>query len=422
MLRIRLHMPEHVYAAALAPGPRAVPEWPPAPWRLAAALVAGASTLDDPQCAAAWNAVERLEQAEPPVWHLPPASSSPHPAVWASAVRPEAAITPSQLKKVLDLSAAIPGKSDGRTKYQHYPVRMVTAEPTAWMDVDVALPNDEVDAVSAAALAVPYVGRATHPGEFGVLTPDGADGWFDHTSPDGTCPAELAGPEGQHERWVPSQRRDATPVRCWSPGMLQVLSEDHSRRSRGHPGVAEHVKGRTVHYASTRRRDPRAWRPVGLQRPTHDVVGTLGALPTEAGEVLPILRGERLVGLLCRGSDTLLRLQQAMPGALSGDDRIRRTAGRFLASACRWRSVTPVAAHADPRIARTCVEEGLAEFGALFDVRLRPTANAHQPVRGLSTWHVDVTFAEPVRGPLRVGDGAASGAGVLAANDTGKEN
>lgn len=422
MLRIRLHMPEHVYAAAVAPGSRAAPEWPPAPWRLAAALLAGASILDGPQCSAARAALARLEQAEPPVWHLPPASTSRRPAVWASAVVPDSVTSPPLLRKVLDLPSAATDISDQRTKYPQYPVRVVTTEPTAWMDVDVALSENELDALSEAALAVPYVGQATHPADVGILTPDGAGNWTDHTSPDGTCHAEMAAPGAQHERWVPSSRQNAVSVRCWRPGMLQVLDEDHRRRSSNQAGVAEHLKGRTVHYAPARRRSTGSWHLVGLQRPTRDVVATMQALPVEPGAVLPLVGGERLLGLLCHDADTLLQLQRSMPDEMANDDRVRRVAGRFLATAYRWRSATPVAAHADARVARAQLEQEFAVFGELSAMRLEPAERAAQPVRGLATWHVDVTFAEPVRGPLRVGEGAASGAGVLVANDIEKEN
>lgn len=422
MLRIRLHMPEHVYAAALAPGSRAVPEWPPAPWRLASALVAGAATLDEPLRRTAWAALERLEHAEPPVWHLPSASPSSRIARWAAMTEPESAHRPGKLVKVLDLPAALPGVSDPRTKYQHFSVRVVTAEPTAWMDVDLDLSNDEAEAMSAAALAVPYVGQATHPGELGVLTPDRTGGWVDHTSPDGTCPAELAEPGAQHERWTPSQRRDAVEVRCWRPGMLAVLEEDHARREQNRPGVPEHMKGRRVPYAPTYRRSTSEWRPVALRRPTHDVVGTVSSLPVEAGSVLPILRRDRVVGLLCDGPETLLRLQQSIPHALATDERARRTSARYLASAHRWRSATPVVAHPDARIARIHIEQELTKRAPLAELRLHPMPDAPQPVRGLSTWQVDVTFTERVRGPLSAGDGAASGAGILMANDRVKED
>lgn len=422
MLRIRLHMPEHVYAAAVAPGSRAVPEWPPAPWRLAAALLAGASTLDGQQYSAARAALARLEQAEPPAWHLPPASTSRRPAVWASAVVPSSEKSPRLLPKVLDLPSAGSGMTDQRTKYPQYPVRVVTTEPTAWMDVDVALSGDELAALSEAALAVPYVGQATHPADLGILIPDEAGGWTDHTSPDGACHAEMAAPGAQHECWTPSTRQDAVSVRCWCPGMLQVLDEDHRRRSSNHTGVAEHLKGRTVHYAPSRRRSADSWYPLGLQRPTRDVVATMQALPVEPGTVLPLVRGERLMGMLCRDAGTLLQLQHSMPDELASDDRVRRTAGRFLAAARRWRSATPVAAHADARVARAHLEQALAVLGDPSAVSLEPAARASQPVRGLATWHVDVTFAEPVRGPLRVGEGVASGAGVLVANDVEKEN
>lgn len=422
MLRIRLHMPEHVYAAALAPGSRAVPEWPPAPWRLASALVAGASTLGEQQRRSAWTALERVEHAEPPVWHLPSASASPRITKWAAMTQPETPHRPGKLVKVLELSAALPGVSDLRTKYRHYSVRIVTAEPAAWMDVDVDLPEDEMTALGAAALAVPYVGQSTHPGELGVLSPVDAGGWVDHTSPDGTCPAELAEPGAQHERWTPSKARHAVAVRCWRPGMLAVLEEDHARRTQNQPGVPEYVKGRMVGYAPTFRRSPSAWRPVGLRRPTHDVTGTLGPLPVEEGSVLPILRRERLVGLVCDSAATLLRLQQTIPDALATDDRVRRTTGRFLAAAYRWRSATPVIAHPDVRIARAQIEQELTEFGPLSECVLAPLPTAPQPVRGLTTWQVDVAFTESVRGPLRVGDGGRFGAGMFMANDMAKDD
>lgn len=416
MLRIRLHMPEYVYAASVAPAPRAAPEWPPAPWRMAAALLAGASTLEEPSWTQARAALARLEQAEPPTWWLPSAASSQRPQVWAALVEPESATKSRDVAKVVALSTAFADMADHRTKYAHRPVRVNVTEPTAWMDVDVTLPDHEVQALSVAALAVPYVGQSTHPAALGVLTPDEAGGWRDHTSPDGTCPDELSTPGEQHDRWIPSARRDGMPVRCWAPGMLQILDEDHHRRSENHVGVAAHFKGRTVHYASTRRHDPGAWRPVGLQRPTRDVVATLHALPTPAGAVLPIIARERVVGLLCDGPEVSLRVQQALPGSLSGDDgRIHRAAARFLRSAHRWQSATPVAAHPDARIARAQLETELAELGRVWQVDLHAAGQVPQPVRGLSMWHVDVRFAEPVRGPLRCGAGADSGAGVLAA-------
>lgn len=424
MLRIRLHMPEYVYAASLAPAPRAAPEWPPAPWRIAAALLAGAATLEESSWMQARAALARLEQAEPPTWWLPPeaASSSPR-QVWAAMVAPDSDTKPRDVAKVLDLSAAVADMADHRTKYPQLPVRVSVSAPTAWMDVDVTLSEVEVDALSMAALAVPYVGQSTHPAELGVLTPDETGGWRDHTSPDGTCPEELATPGDQHLRWTPSNRPDAVPVRCWAPGMLQVLDEDHHRRSENRVGVAPRSKGRTVHYASTRRRDPGEWRLVGLRRPTRDVVATLQAVPAPAGAVLPIIARDRLVGLLCAGPEMVLRAHQALPDSIdSADHRIQRAADRFQIAAHRWRSATPVAAHPDGRVARAQLQAELGELGRVSQVQLHAAGPVPHPVRGLSMWHVDVQFVDPLRGPLRCGAGADSGAGVLAAvADDGKE-
>lgn len=414
MLRLRLHSPECVYAAAVAPGSRAVSEWPPSPWRIASALLAGVSSLEEPQRTSARQAVQRLENAQPPVWWLPPASFTQRPRTWAAAVE-LASITPGQLAHVLELPQVLPDIKDKRTRYQDRPVRVDMQLPTAWLDVDVDLPEDELHAISVAALRVPYVGRSTHPVELGVLVPDGSGGWVDRTSPSGACDPVLAGPGEQHERWLPN-RPGGTPVRCWTPGMVALLDEDYRRCSDNRVGVASHLKGRTVHYAPTRQKTASAWLPVGLRQPTYDVAGTMRSLPTGGGAVLPVVRRDRLVALLCRGSGTVTALQQAWPEGIDTGTRATRTACRFLASASRWSSVVPAAAHPDRRVAYAELARELAEVGDVATLRLRPATGADRPVAGLDAWHVEVTFVAPVRGPLRIGAAGEFGSGMCAAH------
>lgn len=413
MLRVRLHHPDRIYSGTQRRSGQVVADWPPSPWRIVAALTSGAHALNPQWRDAALAVLDRVSHTDPPVWHLPSSITTPLPSVWVPATDAQAPTRASSLRTVLNVGDMASGADDTRSKQQATWLRVELAHPCAFLDIALPVTPSEAKALAAAAQQVSYVGRAEHPAMLGVLTPDSHGNWRDHTAPGGRADTEQHTPTSQHHRWLPDQP-GGTSLRCWNPDMLAVLTADHQRRyEHGQLGVPDHLKGRDVPYAPvSERAEADGWVALPLARPTWDVVRTLAAIPAPAGAVLPLLYGRRLVGLLCRDTETVTILRRHHQSWLAERASVQRTRNLFCGAARRWRSATPVVAHADRHVATAELASELADRDCPPQhLRVRPS-DATCPVPGRAAWHTEMIFPEPVSGPLRIGHAAEYGCGM----------
>lgn len=402
MIRVRLHNPGLLWTAARK-SPRGVEaQWPPSPWTVLSSLVAGAHATADPEPAR--QAIHTLAAASDPDMWLPEVHSHRVPGVYVGKTGPQD--VEEKLRRPDD-SRGIAGLKDRRTKHLWFTARAEWAHPCAFLDFPAVLDDSQVSALAAAALATPYVGRATDCVMVGVLTPHGA-GWVDHTSADGCADPELTEPGMAHEWWQPIDRPG--PVRAATPDLLQVLDICHERQYRyGLPGLPNHAKGRPVTYV---RRDPSnsatAARVVLLLkkgRTQQEVMSSLTGTPV-------LLGGEKPWAVSFEGRDEAAAAARAAPELFRDGQPHRRHVDRYYGpAACSWTSAVPMVAHPDRRIAEHQLIAGLRDIDAHGTVEaLRPYGPCPE-LPQLTLWRAQVRLDQQHPGPLRVGVGQQYGYG-----------
>ncbi|MFR9753500.1 hypothetical protein ACL02S_21035 [Nocardia sp. 004] len=411
MIRVRLFNPGLLWTAAHKNSRRIEAQWPPSPWTVLAALVAGAHATDDPGPARA--AIARLAAAADPEMWLPDVHYHRARGVFVGKTGPQGA---EKHWVLLDASRAVAGLTDRRTKHQWFTVGAEWTHPCAFLDFPVVLDDEQVSALAAAALAVPYVGRATDCVMLGVLTPS-SDGWVDHTSGDGRVDQELAGPGVVHERWQPVDRPG--PVRAATPDLLDVLDLCHNRRYRlGLPGLPDHVKGRGVTYVRCDRDGgPASTRVVLLLskgRTQQEVMAALSGSPL-------LLGGHKPWAVSFESRDDATAAAGAAPELFrDGQPHIRHVDRYYGRPASSWISVVPVVAHPDRRIAEHEIAAGLAENGLTGSVQVSRPGGPCPELPHLTLWRARIGLDDLHVGPLRVGHGQQYGYGRLC-TDEGEE-
>lgn len=418
MLRLRLTSPTRVWTAAIRHGRTAEVEWPPAPFRALAALVAGAHALrDDADTAAARAAIARIAACPPPLMWLPDMLVHTVPESYVAGTVIDWAKKPP---KIFDLSLAVPGADDKRTKHLQHTVRCEWDHPCAFLDVDVDLEADELEALARAASAVPYVGRSTHPVEIGVVIfgPDGRPGLL---APDGGADVSFLEPGDAHQRWFPTELRAGAQTRCWTPEILTVLDEDHdARMHRGLRGLPDTVKGQPVSYVRGRRRDATGWVSLSLARKRRDALSLMASLattnPTTAADALPVMAGSSVVAVLVDGDDAAVAAVTHHPDVFRGSGSKHPAVRRVEAVGRTWSTDLPAVAHPDQRVANA---ELAAELDTLFGEGTRVTSMRKlgpvidiEELSGYERWAVTFTTSTGVAGPVRIGAGSRYGAGV----------
>jgi len=448
MIRITATWWQGVYTGSAGDGH---PEWPPSPYRIYAALVAGAHRGSPEQTAREREAMQRLARHRiATIWvprhttaRLPgryvPTSSMP---VSAPGKDPNLAQNgPAGLRPV-DTSLVL-ANVDSRSKAAFLEVRTSLAHPDVVFDVqddDDPLTDDDVAALHAAALRVPYVGRATHAGELSIARGSG-----------------LA-PTPDHHRW--SLPQGGARPRTWDEGTLDALDRDHAavfhhglppsppahrarramppppgQRTRTHlvttirlgPARASSRDLRGLGQAEAVRLVEAANRVVqelewGTQKPPRIVAVPDVARPHATGRVLRL-------GIVAEEADSAYRLVRKLPEALgdvldpagASTDR-PSTHRRWTASSAHWFSATPFVGHPDERVARLELARDLADAcgGVLKDAALSRTPLEPgqvpwpTPPGGAQRWWVTLQTTSPVEGPLVLGRQRTSGYGLFA--------
>ncbi|WP_216918010.1 hypothetical protein [Nocardia noduli] len=411
MIRIRLFNPGLLWTAAHK-NPRGVEvQWPPSPWTVLSSLVAGAHTLADP--GPARDAIQRLAAAPDPDMWLPEVHRHRVREVFVGKTGPQGA---EKHWELLDGSRAVAGLTDHRTKHKWLTTSAEWADPCAFLDFPVVLDADQISALATAALATPYVGRATDCLMVGVLTRDG-EGWVDHTSADGRADPDLTEPGAAHEWWQPTDRPG--PVRAATPDLLQVLDLCHDRRHRyGLPGLPDHVKGRAVTYV---RRDPAGAVEVARVvlllvkgRTQREVMSALAGSPL-------LLGGEKPWAVSFEGREDATAAAGSAPELFrDGQPHTRHVDRYYGAPACSWSSVVPLVAHPDRRIAEHEITAGLADLGANGSVSVFRPGGPCPELPHLTLWRARLHLDEPHPGPLRFGHGQQYGYGRFCKDEDGQ--
>jgi hypothetical protein len=216
------------------------PEWPPAPYRVFAALRAGAAALrltESPEAERrAVDALDQLESAGRPVIHASMA--------WPSRRDTFVPVIPDYGRKGLNRLDA-PKKSE-RVKAEYFPriSTSLAAKPVTRLYPDVPrvafdvaehnLTHDDVRALDRAAAEICYFGRSTSPAAVCVST--------DTAPVPGTfalVPESLARAAGA-----------GAALAVWGPGTVDALDHKHDAPTRGHVRVRGRPPADTAWYAT----------------------------------------------------------------------------------------------------------------------------------------------------------------------------
>lgn len=403
------------------------PEWPPAPFRLAQALIAGCHRPETDHDAV--QAVRALTGLPNPEITVPAAREARLPTTYTHRTGGpmEGTIAPIELKRLLDLPVAGLAASNRTAK----PTRlMLLADTRLEFLVDDPDGTVDIDALDRAARLVPYFGRSQ----------DGCDMSVTAVGPDEADPPKSVGRlrivhgEFAAGTWVPRfDSRGAT--RGWAPNSCDWMDAQYAavmggsslptfspepyltRLSYGAPAATEDQSSRHVVIATAR--------PVQNHR-IPEFLRALGPLP--AGTFPCVVARHReasgqLVGIgMPLGSPQIETLREhadlrAEPPTLAVgalDPRV------WEEQATTWCSATPLRAFPDQRVAEYVIgREANETLGAVpdFTWSTSPERPWHrrwsQPADGLRTWWVTLRFDRPVGGPLVLGATKNEGFGLF---------
>lgn len=428
MIRLTVSWWQGVYTGTAGDGR---PEWPPAPYRLYAALVSGAHRGTAAQTTRERSALRKLSRHQiAAVWvpehrsvTLPirfvPSTSLP---AWGATKEPN-------LEGLLDQSLVL-ANVDRRSKAEWAEARTVLAVPDVHIDVDDTadpLSDDDLAALRDAARRVPYVGRASHAAEMTL------------------APTAGGAPSGDHHRW---HEGPGGTLRGWDEHTLDLLDREHAAvfvhkvppstpasRARQvplpRPAAERRLRmqatvrfARAVNIPEVTRLVADAHRLVASHTWANMAPPRVVALPDighgrASGRVLGIGivsddhdDAHRLWGLLTEPFDTVApqRVKALFPR-------------RWDDPATSWYSATPFVGHPDERVARLQAERDLAAWtGGDIDAEVTFSRRPHRPGQvpwpappgGAQQWWVALTTPALVPGPLVLGACREAGYGLFA--------
>lgn len=411
MIRISARFWGRVYTGAVPTGRGVRAEWPPSPYRLAAALLAGAHQCERQTRELARQALYRLVAAPHPVIHVPQARAFALPSTYA----PPTGFSEPKGRFIDQFTALRPRmtKATGRV----FEARMVLAGTDIAFDVDLELEDAELRALDGAASRVGYLGRATHPAELSV----------DRIEAETVGPAEtrvmLPVADGEHQ------------VRGWTAESIEDLDVLHEAYLAYVPSIPPGLRGCRVSYAQmqgpvrvegleivplTKALADRG-QVAGLLRRIHAGLGGTGM---EDVTVFPLVQvGHSRSTGACSGIGFHHRSDLGMSAAAAwfteqhvlGERSGRFTPlqalmpGRWARPSRRWVSATPVPLHPDARVARLVAADlfeqatGVApESVHASEHPVAPGSDAWGGVvsDGLRPWYMDTVCTEEVAGPI----------------------
>lgn len=421
MIRVRIEFPDSRYTAVtdLTGGTGEVTsEWPPSPYRVVAALLAGASALPEDQRNRARGVLQLITEADPPViWTPESAEWTSLPARWKPS-----SLSPEEGKGILpDMITLGPRGADrvNRAVF-HSAERVVCGD--IYVDIPVKLTDEQVAILNRAALRVPYFGRSTHPSIMTVSQTEN-DVLPDHEKwMPGGGEAILAGWTSETLTWLDRRYRmqldgrddRPTPSRDSSVGAVRI----------GYRSAGENLGGFVVTMRLAIARSPRR---------AAELMTEISRLGLEA-QAFPLvdLGHEHAQGMIrgvgVRGvSRVVVERAAAQVDSVVELNHLARGAaflshGRWTGRSPLWVSATPLVSHASELPAMLAVQSELAaKLGVEPEVVLsREPMLAGQvswpdTAEGLRQWFAAVRFPDSVAGPLMLGERTESGYGLFMA-------
>lgn len=457
VLAIRCQFLNGTYQAA-APGRIGEPEWPPHPARLQAALIAAGWAIGgDEFFAEALEALEWLEQLPPPALDYPHAGSRSQPLVFVPRNLTSAEIgdVMSSMRAGRDAS-----RQSGRVS-RRFPTTIPGDDPV-WFIWNGA-GDQHVDTLTRLAREVAYVGSSRSPvccdvvidqahipepkiaptTEGGALALRVARNGFtagllaarDMQTPPthgallpytGLPPAHPSEPRfaGPFDELITHALDGSFPLTVLhAPLVARAMREAVLAHAGDDAPAILHGHGRNPHIAFLPLVN------VGHAHANGQIVGIAVAVPRDASDA------ERDAILAATGSiDELHNLGVGSWKLLPASKRqIKALAPvRWIGPARRWQTVTPVILDRYPKrrsdeALDTAIRDTLTHAGVPSPVQIRcspmPSQAAAVPAPAYTgndlpdglRLHVDITFDQPMRGPLLAGRGRYFGVGLFAA-------
>ena len=411
--------------------------WPPSPFRLVGALLAGAHSLpganrDNPsgECAAARQALQLICQSPAPeisaptvplevgnrlVWFAP---SHPDKATYTDELNSGKALGFSrQIAKTVSNPSAVLDHANRENKLRTLSLLPSGRVVQYRLDVDIREAG-QWDALRKAAAAVPFFGSST---DLAVIRLERDAERFHIPYPDNTL--------WSTRRGVGSSR---VTLRGWSAKTLQWFDDNFRARSVA-PIPADYRIPEWTFAPSgpTRYRGPSGPNGVAVlalsRATTLDGFAALRATVTRWNTIktfpaLDLSRPNRVLGVGLYGGDIGAAVATAPggifqdpPGGLKAYDP-RTWAG----PAQSWVSATPAATHHDQRVAQAQIAHELRAVGlTLMSMQQQPFARWQtrkiQRPRGHGLWFITARSVDgsKVTGPIQIGAGADLGDGLL---------
>lgn len=423
MIRLTVRFWDRTYTGAASVGGELLTQWPPSPYRLVAALLAGAHRCEAPVRDSARQALEVLVTAQPPVIHVPEYQRFPMPRSFAP---PVGDMNPASGEAIQYQQGWMLSR-----KQAVHEVRIVMADTDVAYDIEVELDSAHLTALEEAASHIWYLGRSTHPAEV-IL--DEVEARPD--PPDRTTALRPVG-------------RGGNPVRCWTEATIEQLDHSHASYLGRTPDQPVSMRGRQIGYGSL---TPSKTVPGFEILPLADTAtGRTAAIrllqvATEhladheltGVQVFPLLRvgdtwstGECAgIGLLDRSAGSRAAEAAAVIQTLETEtfSEFRKPLralrpDRWTASSTEWISATPAPAHPDRRVAAMVLTESAETLtGArVVDLSLSESpilygsgAYAEDVQGGLRCWYAHMVFDRSVTGPVLLpSEGQLPGYGLM---------
>lgn len=380
-------------------------EWPPAPARVFAALVAGAGSTRTEGTQEALTALE--VSAAPIIVAESGAGASPVVPHYTNRTTAAAPLTKKVMGSALLVGASGLGSPDGGSSAEPFGDVRTVAFPVSYL---VAV--DDADQVSSglatAAAQVSYMGRSWDSAVVSVQVVDAEE--------PSEYAAALAG--STRQVWVPSIR--GTELRSWSSGLLATMDAAFDSDSGRYTPACSPVRYRKSWDTGSesgilaahleRPVTGRAISRLAERLPEHARVSVSPGSDRAGGRVAYCYT----VGDVDSLDERITQVESALEGIDFEWDTPPASLGRYLDACSTWRSEVPVSAPGPADYAADLIAVGVARAADIepsqVHVKVTPDVDHYSGVTvapcGQRLWSAAVTTDVPVTGPLTVGSTA----------------
>jgi hypothetical protein len=400
------------------------PEWPPSPVRLMGALIAGAHALPEQRRRAALDAIAMVAESPAPSIDVPEGKRLHHPPTYTEKSAPTST---RGLRDFLDLSRA--GMSTTSRTLKHVDGTLLEGTQVGFvLDVD----DDLVPALDDAASQVPYFGRSHDHASLGVTVDEHIPEYTSRRTPRIVASGEWRG-------WNPLTPR-------WFEARFEALFRSPSNLIPEAGGAVTPLDYRPHQTARPPEPDGDGASELSFVPFTSGVQQSVlprllvDIAPHPGAERFPVINhyygDSRCHGIAVRGtsqdrrtevSNLTSRLaERSRPPMINFGLRSEGVLNfyRNQTSQRRWVTVTPIRAFGH----RIVLEKSLSDAAGM---PVEVVAAATDPqftwqrrwpngrlVDGRSTWFVEFITAEPVDGPLLIGERTDLGFGLCVPTST----